>query len=48
MDEYKREINKHNFAGSDRKKMLAMPFALSKRTELPEPKKGQDEWEIFE
>jgi hypothetical protein len=48
MDEYKKEVNKHNFAGSDRKKMLAMPFALSKRTELPEPKKGQEEWAIFE
>jgi hypothetical protein len=32
---------------SDRKKMLALPFMLGKRSELPEPKKGQKEWEIF-
>jgi hypothetical protein len=32
---------------SDRKKMLALPFSLSKRSELPEPKKGQKEWNIF-
>jgi len=27
--------------------MLAMPFALKKRVQLPEPKKGQHEWEMF-
>jgi len=48
LDAYKQEVNKHNFAGSDRKKMLAMPFALAKRRQLPEPKKGQDEWNLFE
>lgn len=25
-----------------------MPFALSKKKELPEPKKGQEEWDLFE
>jgi len=47
LDDYKREIGRHNFAASDRKKMLAMPFALRKRVQLPEPKKGQHEWEMF-
>jgi hypothetical protein len=32
---------------SDRKKLLALPFYLVKRQELPEPKKGQKEWELF-
>lgn len=27
--------------------MLAMPFALDKRRQLPEPKKGQEEWALF-
>lgn len=31
LDEYKAEVDKHQFIGSDRKKMLAMPFALNKR-----------------
>lgn len=47
LDEYKQDINKHNFAASDRKKMLAMPFALRKHVQMPEPKKGQHEWTMF-
>lgn len=39
--------NKHEFFGSDRKKMLALPFLMARQAELPEPKKGQKEWEIF-
>lgn len=35
------------FMASDKKKMLALPFLLSKRVELPEPKEGQKEWELF-
>jgi hypothetical protein len=52
MDKWKTEAD--NFGGkgknlmpSDRKKMLVLPFMLSKRSELPEPKKGQKEWNIF-
>jgi len=33
---------------SDRKKLLSMPFFLSKRTALPEPRPGQKEWALFE
>lgn len=32
---------------SDRKKLLAFPFYLAKRGELPAPKKGQKEWDLF-
>jgi hypothetical protein len=42
VDSHAREYNP-----SDRKKMLALPFHLAKQSELPEPKKGQKEWEIF-
>ena len=28
--------------------MLSLPFFLAKRSELPEPKKGQKEWDLFE
>lgn len=33
---------------SDRKKLLSLPFYLTKRREIPEPKPGQNEWDIFE
>ena len=48
MDNYKNHINKINLASSDRKKLLALPFSASLRRQLPEPKRGMDEWEIFE
>jgi len=44
MNAYKQSVdkNKNNeeFNPSDRKKLLALPFLLGKRSELPEPKKG--------
>jgi hypothetical protein len=33
---------------SDRKKLLSLPFYMSKRAELPEPRDGQDEMKLFE
>ena len=33
---------------SDRKKLLALPFYLSKRGQLPEPRRGQQEFNLFE
>lgn len=33
---------------SDKKKLLSLPFYLSKRSELPEPKTGQKEWDLFQ
>ena len=44
---YKEEINKMEFNTSDRKKLLALPFYLAKRTQLPEPRRGQKEFELF-
>jgi hypothetical protein len=32
---------------SDKKKLLSLPFYLHKRSELPEPKYGQKEWDLF-
>lgn len=32
---------------SDKKKMLSLPFYLQKRSELPQPKYGQREWNLF-
>lgn len=32
---------------SDRKKLLALPFYMTKRAELPTPKRGQKEWDLF-
>lgn len=39
---------KHELASSDKKKLLALPFYLTKRTAQPEPRYGQKEWGIFE
>lgn len=39
--------NKKEFFQSDRKKLLALPFLMTKHQELPEPKKGQKEWSLF-
>lgn len=32
---------------SDKKKLLALPFSLIKRTQKSEPKKGQWQWNLF-
>lgn len=46
--EYKQAVEGlGNLHTSDRKKLLALPFYMSKRTELPEPRKGQDEYNLF-
>lgn len=41
------ETNGMNLKSSDKKKLLALPFYLSKRQELPDPKYGQKEYELF-
>jgi len=48
LDEYKEHINKMGLHVSDRKKLLALPFYLAKRQELPEPRNGQYEMTLFE
>lgn len=51
LDSYKAFLSKMDkskqFADSDMKKLLTMPFKLAKRTEKPEPKHGQQEWDTF-
>ena len=51
MDEYKDALDAtamgKEFKPSDRKKMLTLPFQQARRAELPEPKKGQKEWDFF-
>lgn len=37
-----------NLNSSDRKKLLALPFYMSKRSQLPEPRKGQLEYKVFQ
>lgn len=41
------ETNGMNMKSSDKKKLLALPFYLAKRQELPVPKYGQKEYELF-
>lgn len=36
-----------NLYESDRKKLLALPFYLSKRSQKPEPRRGQHEFNLF-
>lgn len=44
---YKDAVDKMGLQSSDRKKMLALPFYLIKRTDNPAPKRGQVEWDIY-
>jgi hypothetical protein len=47
LQNYKDEVAKRNITATDRKKLLSMPFYMMKRSEKPEPKKGQSEWGLF-
>lgn len=47
LDEYKACVDKFNMNPSDRKKLLSLPFFLSKRHTLPEPRRGQPEFDLF-
>jgi hypothetical protein len=44
---YKQEVDKMSLTRSDRSKMLALPFFCARRTQGPEPKKGQWQWDLF-
>lgn len=48
LQKYKSVIGSKNLTVTDRKKLLSLPFYMIKRQELPEPKRGQDEWSLFE
>jgi hypothetical protein len=51
LDDYQRSVDSlypgKVYEASDRKKLLALPFLLAKRVELPEPKRGQKEYDLF-
>lgn len=47
MKEYKEHVSTFGLAESDRKKILALPIYLAKRTQTPEPKRGQKEFDFF-
>lgn len=44
---YREQVDKLQLQPSDRKKLLALPWALAKRSELPTPKRGQSEYNLF-
>ena len=48
LGDYKAKIDSLNLYPSDRKKLLALPFYLAKRSETPTPKRGQASFELFE
>ena len=48
LERYKEIIDSMSLKSSDRKKLLALPFAMSKRAEKPEPKTGTSEMKLYE
>lgn len=44
---YKKKVESIGLNSSDQKKLLALPFYMVKRQELPEPRRGQNEFELF-
>lgn len=47
MTEYNAAVDALNLHPSDCKKLKALPYYMAKRTELPEPRRGQKECELF-
>ena len=45
--DYKKSVEDLPLYASDRKKLLALPFYMAKRSECPEPRRGQFEWDLF-
>lgn len=48
LENYKDLVNSMSLHPSDRKKLLALPFALSKRSQNPDPQIGMVEMELYE
>ena len=44
---YRESVDKMQLQPSDRKKLLALPWAMAKRVEKPTPKRGQTEFDLF-
>ena len=47
MKDFKEHVSVIGLAESDRKKILSLPIYLAKRTQNPEPKRGQKEFDFF-
>lgn len=47
LNKYKASVDNIDMNSSDRKKLLALPFYLSKRQQLPEPRRGQKEFDLY-
>lgn len=47
LKEYREKVEAFQMNESDRKKILALPFYLAKRSQLPEPRRGQSEFNLF-
>jgi hypothetical protein len=45
--EYREKVDKIDMNPSDKKKILSLPFFLAKRQQLPEPRRGQSEFDLF-
>lgn len=45
--DYRGHVDNMGLAASDRKRLLALPFYLHKRNQLPEPRRGQAEWDLY-
>lgn len=48
LHEYKSKVDLIGMNPSDKKKVLALPFYLTKRRQGSEPRRGQREFELFE
>ncbi len=45
--EYRAKVDSIEMNPSDKKKLLSLPFFLAKRQQLPEPRRGQAEFNLF-
>jgi hypothetical protein len=47
LSSYKEKVDSIDMNSGDKKKVLSLPFYLAKRAQLPEPRYGQWEFELF-
>ena len=47
LQEYREKVDEIDMNPSDKKKILSLPFFLAKRQQLPEPRRGQNEFDLF-
>ena len=45
--DFRSKVESIEMSTSDRKKLLSLPFYLSKRSQLPEPRRGEKEFNLF-